>query len=452
MDSIKHHTRLVATASGAIIVLATLSGTAAASSDEPAASTCFGLTVTIRGTRSAEVIHGTPSDDVIAGGRGRDLIFGGGGNDTICGERGNDRLYGEDGDDSLDGGIGSGRFENPGGDNLDGGLGDDTIEGGEADDHDDLYLGTATGGVTVDLETGLATGPGIGNDHVSGIDHVYGTKFRDKIIGSEYVDAGLGNDVVLRGRVIRGQGGDDRMSTTLDAGGYINGGDGDDHGRNAWVQYGEDGDDVLIGGASADQLFGGDGDDVMRGLGSTDNLEGAKGNDDLRGGPGRDTVSYQREHHSGMVVDGRAGTAAAASGSDTIRGFYAITTTVYADVVSGMRYVDSSSGDDEVRGALYVTAGEGDDLLVSRRRGSELHGDSDDDVIRGRSGNDTLVGGTGDDEVSGRDGLDALSGDDGDDYLDGGALDDSGDGGSGTDTCVNIETAVACELADAVVR
>ena len=91
-----------------------------------AGPTCRGLSPTIVGTASNDVITGTSGPDVIVGLGGADTINGKGGDDVICGGDGPDTIDGGDGNDWIDGGASN--------DDLSGGNGNDTIDGGAGSD------------------------------------------------------------------------------------------------------------------------------------------------------------------------------------------------------------------------------------------------------------------------------------------------------------------------------
>ncbi|MFD5819720.1 calcium-binding protein [Streptomyces sp. NPDC127038] len=131
----------------------------------------------------------------------------------------------------------------------------------------------------------------------------------------ETVRGGKGNDVLKgdSGAVLYGDDGNDR----LDGGGGVygtgaSGGAGDDtltgcdttcHGGpgddvltgtasgQEFGLYGDDGDDVVHGGAGADLLSGGRGDDRLYGDSGNDRIYGNSGDDLLHGGTGTDTLS-----------------------------------------------------------------------------------------------------------------------------------------------------------------
>jgi hypothetical protein len=264
---------------------------------------------TLRGTDGPDVVAGLGGDDTILGLGGNDTVCGGDGNDSISGGSGGDELSGGPGDDELRGGdgfdsiafwqspsgvvvdleagtaIGDGSddvsgFESLGGsdyddrltgtdgpDQIDAGYGEDVLRGLGGDDilyggeGDDEYAGGdgrdlvsfsfAEQGVEVNLLEGYALGEG--DDLVSGVEIIDGTRFKDSITGGDA-------DELLMGRE-----GDDFLS-------------------------GESGDDVLWGefsGMSAASYRRGG----MLVEHASDILVGGPGTDELHGGPGRNTCS-----------------------------------------------------------------------------------------------------------------------------------------------------------------
>lgn len=269
--------------------------------------TCMGVKATIVGTEGDDVLVGTDGHDVIVGLGGNDQIEGLGGDDLICGGDGDDFLYGGDGQDAIHGGQGNdfidggagndngcnggnlcGLHGGPGNDQIYGGAGIDLIYGGEGDDQ--LFGG--------DDQDGIHGGPG--NDYIDGgpgnnMDcydssacGLRGDEGDDTIIGGDgvdYIHGGPGNDV-LDGRgghnLIYGGPGDDILTN------------GDDGNEGCSVGtcglYGEEGDDILNGGAGMDSLYGGPGNDVLHGGGNWDILDGGLGDDQLFGGEGDDEL------------------------------------------------------------------------------------------------------------------------------------------------------------------
>ena len=173
--------------------------------------------------------------------------------------------------DTLLGGAGD--------DTLDGGGGDDSLEGGGGADF--VSYADASGGVTVDLAAGTATGAA-GTDSLLDLENALGSDHDDRITGQ----AGA--------NLIFGGGGDDTMS----------GAGGED------ALFGDEGRDSISGGADADVLEGGDGADTLDGEAGDDIIDGGTGNDSITGGAGSDLFTFTF-----------AAAEAASFGSDTISDF-----------------------------------------------------------------------------------------------------------------------------------
>ncbi|MBD9484678.1 retention module-containing protein [Pseudomonas sp. PDM14] len=111
-------------------------------------------------------------------------LSGGSGNDVLIGGAGNDTLNGGNGDDLLVGGAGN--------DTLNGGAGIDTAS----------YV-DATSGVTVSLAiSGAQNTLGAGNDTLTGIENLIGSRFDDVLIGnsgSNTLSGNGGNDTLTGG-------------------------------------------------------------------------------------------------------------------------------------------------------------------------------------------------------------------------------------------------------------
>jgi len=124
--------------------------------------------------------------------------------DVLHGFGGNDMLFGGSGDDLLDGG--------PGADTLNGGPGTDTAD-----------YSSSSAAVTVNLQTGLASGGDAQGDILNDIENIQGSAFNDTLIGdggANTLAGGPGADTLV------GAGGND-------------------------ILFGGDGNDVLIGGADS---------------------------------------------------------------------------------------------------------------------------------------------------------------------------------------------------------
>jgi Ca2+-binding RTX toxin-like protein len=169
------------------------------------------------------------------------LLVGGKGDDTLRGGGGNDTLLGGDGNDILDGGGGVNK--------LDAGPGQDGVVIRGTDHNDNIVLGWQMG----------PRGPQIVvfmNGHMFVEDYADGE--------TVFVFAGEGNDLV-------------QMLPSAAA-----------HWRAEL--HGEDGNDVLIGGAKDDLLDGGAGNDVLVGGAGASYLDGGDGRNVLIGGAGPSTL------------------------------------------------------------------------------------------------------------------------------------------------------------------
>jgi Ca2+-binding RTX toxin-like protein len=307
---------------------------------------CLGLPASIVGAAGDDRIVGTPGNDVIVAGQGDDDIDAGPGDDVICagtgadqldGRRGGDVLHGELGKDQLFGGDdvddvvgGRGADLLVGGreaDALFGGLGVDVLRAGAGFDgpligggDDDVIDGGRDGGtvsflfasegVIVDLSLGTATGEG--QDVVSGVASVIGSRFDDLIIGTDgnnrlegedgddAVQSLGGDDLLVGGpgndRLEGGDGSRDEARFRTALGGVdveltvgIASGQGADTLVGVEAATGSAFGDRLEGDAAANALSGWDGDDVISGLAGDDYLRGEQGLDTLDGGDGDDT-------------------------------------------------------------------------------------------------------------------------------------------------------------------
>lgn len=190
-----------------------------------------------------ETIHGEGGNDWLWlrggggqawGGDGNDVLVGGTGGDSLLCGTGDDRAFGGRGRDYLRGDEGN-DFLSAGEDDdrLAGGIGNDVIHGGEG--IDTVIFGTARSRVryTVNLSNQNWQNTGEGSDKLIDIENVITRQGNDLIIGNE-----------SRNNIRSGSGND-----------VVLGLDGDDE-INA-----QHGDDFIIGGRGFDDLFGGEGAD-----------------------------------------------------------------------------------------------------------------------------------------------------------------------------------------------
>lgn len=244
---------------------------------------------------------------------------------------------------------------------------------------------------------------------------------------------------------------------------------------------GDDGDEVLRGGADNDQVaglggndivFGEDGDDVVRGDAGNDELYGGAGNDllspgtgvdNVYGGGGNDTCIVSAYRITDLVLD----VIAQGGGLDDLvtRLTNLVTGSVtnlagdvenlrtadgevplvsmLAGAVDGQQVLAATDGADQVvgtpngerllggLGSDALDGGDGDDQLIGDWIG--ISGSGDADTLNGGGGNDAAWGQNGDDKVYGGNGDDALRGNLGNDEVCGGPGNDSLKGQLGDD-------------------
>lgn len=251
------------------------------------------------GTGKNDTLTGDDADNLLFGHLGSDTLIGGGGNDHLVGDHtsnaGGDVLRGEAGDDVLEGLKGS-----------------DVLDGGDGNDTASFYGDGHLGRVTASLVTGRATGQG--EDELSGIENLWGSRRGDELEGDDGDNELRSNGGEDFSDTLIGHGGDDvlvsgRGDDTLD------GGDGTDLASYAGSYYpvtidlaagtartedavdallsieraiGSEGDDVISGDESANLLDGLAGDDTIFGRGGDDTLIGGIGIDTVDGGTGTD--------------------------------------------------------------------------------------------------------------------------------------------------------------------
>jgi uncharacterized protein len=300
---------------------------------------------------------GTAGGETLTGTPNVDNLYGLGGNDILIGDASADYLSAGEGDDELRGEGGN--------DILIGWLGDDSyyISG------DDLVVEYADGG----------------DDTVYVISNF--------VLGSStYVES-----------IIIGPGTNAVNITTNGFGVFVDGNDGVNiviGGAGDDYFFGNGGADDLYGLGGADSLVGDDGDDYLSGGDGNDSLAGRAGADTLLGGSGDD--SYVADL-SDLVVEYAGG----GVDSLTIATSYALGAGNEIEFVS----TDDSDGTD----AINFTGNEIGNTLTGNAGVNSLYGLDGNDNLIGGGGNDYLSGGDGDDQLTGGTGADTLLGGLGDD-------------------------------------
>lgn len=366
-------------------------------------------TVTVNVGAGPDTVTGTgvgtdfPVPLVITGGDGADVLYGGDVNDVIDGGAGADSITGGLGDDVMHGGAGNDSFDaerDPvGADLMDGDEGEDRVD---YSDRGDLFDEDAP----LDITLATASSPGT-------TDNDGGTGEGDDLVEVEKVEGGADDDVI-------------------DASAY------DNAAVHPRVQlFGNEGDDVLTGGADKDQLFGGDGEDTLNGGAGNDRLDGGDGNDTMNGGDGNDSFIEVDSNNGDDTINGEGGTGDAVKYSG--RGTKVTVTLDGTANDGGAGEADNVQDDIE-----KVYGGRGDDDLTTGSGKQTVFGLGGNDTLNGGGGSDTLKGGSGDDELAGGAGNDRLYGGPGDDELDGGPGDDLASGGTGADTCQAAEREKSC--------
>ncbi|MDX2543082.1 calcium-binding protein [Streptomyces sp. WI04-05B] len=121
---------------------------------------------------------------------------------------------------------------------------------------------------------------------------------KDKLTGrgnvaGNFVLGEAGDDTISAGNALLVAGGDGNDTITT-SGDIAQGGKGNDvirGGAGAQDLSGDDGNDTVYGGADGDHMYGGKGNDVLYGNAGIDYIWGNSGNDKLYGGAGQDILS-----------------------------------------------------------------------------------------------------------------------------------------------------------------
>lgn len=188
-----------------------------------------------------------------------------------------------------------------------------------------------------------------------------------------------GNDVLVRGAVIKGLGGNDRIC-------------------------GLKGNDQLFGGKGRDKIDGGGNQDLLVGGRGDDYLDGNKGGfpDGYAQAAGGDAVSYAAATRpvSVNLVTGVA--TGGGQGTDTLDNFLEIVGSNYGDTLRGGGEwngveINGRGGNDTIYG---FEGGDSGDFLAGKEGDDKLYGLGNDDTLRGGPGNDLLDGGGGQDRAS----------------------------------------------------
>jgi len=218
-----------------------------------------------------------------------------------------------------------------------------------------------------------------GNNQLEGLggdDILLGGADTDLFFGGDGIDtvvyrsaADISVDLTIVGAFSTGDGFDSFNSIE-----NVTGADGDD------TLQGDDGDNVLDGGAL--------GSDVLQGRGGDDTLISASGNSFLEGGDGDDIL---RGHAT--IFDG-------GDGVDTVEMVRDEDLTIDLNITVGQDTgAPNGAGATAFIDVENVTGGDGDDRLIGTAGDNVLRGGLGDDNLQAGFGDDRMVGGSGDDTL-----------------------------------------------------
>ncbi|UPJ41119.1 VCBS domain-containing protein [Bradyrhizobium sp. 40] len=383
------------------------------------------------GTSGGDLLAGTPDIDTIDGREGNDQISGGDGADVLLGGAGNDRLTGNAGNDRIDGGQG----------------------------FDRAIYSDATGGVTIDMAAGKASGAGVDSDALTNVEGIVGSGFADT-----YNAAGFTGDSGVAGTPVgfnefEGGAGNDVVTGTVNALGvaltrisYVSA----TSGVTVDIQAGfADGDASVghdtFGTAGINGAWGSSHNDTLLGSanpnGSVEVFAGMAGDDLIDGRGGFDRADYNTDPATttGVVVHMAAGTVTgdATVGNDTLRSVEAVRGTNFADTYDAAGFGTSgfnigsngtfneftgNGGNDLITGNgntrisfNNATAGVTVDFQAGSASGdasvgtdtftgvNAVQGSNFADSLKGDGANNTFTGNGGDDFIDGRGGFDVAS-------------------------------------------
>ncbi len=445
----------------------------------------------VSGTASDDLLVGTDQIDVMLGGAGNDRLFGGAGDDVLLGGAGSDALIGGEGRDVIDGGEGI----------------DSVVLAGTHDDYTVVVTPTGLQFTNQKGETDIVRN--VEQIRFSGEDKFY--TVRDGALVEEgQLDQDHRPQEQADGEQRSPEPGADGPRTNQENGAAdgqqptVNHGDSDPRdpesgsspnkvgpqGMNVTfgtdaneALFGQDNDDLIVGGGGNDLLSGKDGSDTLLGGAGNDTLEGSLGRDVLVAGAGDDNLTggpgdiLFAGAGNDFIVDAGAALIDGGDGTDTLRLEGNFTEYRITHTGVGVQITNASNqtwtvlnveqfkfgqdpavyriGDNQFVPSNLLSAGESlggepDRSFLSAPSGyggsstgpNRIEGTSGQDTLQGSAAGDMLLGGdyadtliglAGDDLLHGGRGSDAMSGNDGDDTLYGGDGQDAMAGGAGND-------------------
>ena len=360
---------------------------------------------------------------------GSDVLLGTSQADAIYGLAGNDRLQGFGGNDLLDGGA----------------------------DFDRAVYTDATGGISVDLAAGTASGPAVGTDTLVAIEGAVGSDFVDTFNATGFAGATGIPGTPVGFNEFEGRGGNDTILTAVNPLGaaltrvsYVSAtagvtvdiaaGTADGDGSVGHDTFVGSGIIAVWGSAFADTLFGNN-----NGFGTIEVFAGFAGNDVIDGRGGFDRVDYNNDPTttSGITINLAAGTLTgdATVGNDTLVSIEAVRGTNFADTynASGFGNTSTNSGSS---GTFNEFTGEGGNDIIIGNGNTRIGFNNATagvvvDIAAGTATGDSSVGSdtfTGVNAIMGTMFIDSLSGSSTNETFTGLGGNDTIDGRGGFDT------------------
>ena len=319
-------------------------------------------------TQVSQAVVASPAGPVL-GTSGNDVLTGTAAIDTIDGREGNDQISGGDGADLLFGGAGNDRIAgNAGNDHIDGGAGFDRA----------LYT-DATGGVTINMAAGTASGAGVDSDTLVNIEGIVGSAFADTYDATGFTGVSGIPGSPIGYNEFEGGGGDDSITGTVNAEGafltrvsYVSATAGVTVDLAAGTADGDAsvGHDTFHGGIQS--VWGSSHDDILRGsnngFGTVEVFSGFAGNDTFDGRGGFDRADYNQDPTttSGITVHLAAGTVTgdASVGTDTLISIEAVRGTNFADTYDATGFSGTSINAGSNGTFNEFTGGGGNDTII----------------------------------------------------------------------------------------
>jgi Ca2+-binding RTX toxin-like protein len=335
------------------------------------------------------ILGGQAALNLVASSTASELV-GNDANNRLVGGAGGDTLTGGAGDDVLLGG--------PGYDFMYGGSGNDTYQFSRGDEYDEILDSDATSGnfdkvvwtdlvssdlIDLQLNAGALTFSFNSGSRVFVRNFINGVTGAVSLESFQFSNGETWSAADVLSRVDNaGTDGNDMLIGATDATNRIVARGGQDS------VYGGKFNDTLDGGAGNDQLFGNEGNDSVIGGVGLDLLDGGAGKDTLDGGTGADTLVGGAGADLYFIDDAKdVVTEQAGNGRDSVRGSYSFVVPDNIEV-----------------GGLLGTA----NLNLSGRatEGTQLYGNTGNNLIQGGSGSDLLFGNLGADTLIGGAGSD----------------------------------------------